>query len=417
MAIFACGLILFLFFRNIRTLKTAQQLLTVSLLIIFIIGLIAITTFLESKGWEYAVAGADMEQHLEAAKAISEGKKWADLSRIGSRFENVGINTIGYFLYAGFLAIMIYVPGILPEGFNIYVTYIFQVVLMLDALVRLSKAYGAILGKSEISKALLLLGLFPAYLITAAQLLRDTYFIWFIAAVLEYVLSTVRIMEKNRVCVKSIIVIFVLSLMAIIIRPYSMIVFVPLVIFYCGKRNLATIANISIAIVLVLGTLLISIAERFQLVGWALGRVDLAETLQFLLFPSIMSQSNYILNWDDYFGVASFLGGANLPGEYYMMAVMNILVFPLVLMGIVLSKKSEIKEIVNWLFASINVTLLYSLTYNTIYTRHKLLIYFPLVFIAIRGYRAIRQRNRILPVVYLLAIAIFVLLILLRTAI
>ncbi len=328
-----------------------------------------------------------MEAHFQGAKALSAGDKWDGLAGYGVRFKKISIDTIGYFLYAEVLSWLIFRATILSVGMNVYLVYIIQSVIMIDALVRFSQAFAIILNKKRISGIFLCLALCVTYAITAYQLLRDSILMWLIAVLLKYVVDAGKKQAQGKIGIdEKYIVATFLVLMCFVFRIYSILITVPLVCYYYGYKKTALGMSLSFAGILALGTAIIQIVRQFTSISWAFGTVEAAETLQFILFPNIFNQTKYLTNWDFYFFDYNYSSGCNVPGVYYLMSIWNVAVIPLAGMGVFNKFRKFGKENTLWLMILLNTAMLYSLSYSVIDTRQKLFMSLPLCFLACRGY-------------------------------
>ena len=344
--------------------------------------------------YQYGIPGADMLAHFQGAKALSEGRSWTELAFIGSRFEEVGISTIGYFIYTTFLAIALYVLPIFSVGINVYLVYVFQIIISVDACIRYNRFYRKNLpGHSKMRTFFILATCIP-FAMQATQLMRDIYYMWFISILLEKVTSyreiskaTLRDRRSKRI-VKRVgfwLSVILLSLICICMRFYSAIVFVPLLLYYTRYKKLGVYSSLTVSAVLLVGLGFIELIRGF--IGgatWAFSPPNLGESIQFLLFPQIFSQSEYILNWGKFF-TSIDVSGCNVPGVYYAMAVWNTFIFPLALFGLLSTLRRDKMENILWGTILLNIVLLYSISYDSIDTRHKFFMMLPLSYFANKG--------------------------------
>ena len=357
--------------------------------------------------YQYGIPGADMLAHFQGAKALSEGRSWTELAFIGSRFEEVGISTIGYFIYTTFLAIALYVLPIFSVGVNVYLVYVFQIIISVDACIRYNRFYRKNLpGHSKMRTFFILATCIP-FAMQATQLMRDIYYMWFISILLEKVTSyreiskaTLRDRRSKRIVKR---VGFWLSV---------------ILLYYTRYKKLGVYSSLTVSAVLLVGLGFIELIRGF--IGgatWAFSPPNLRESIQFLLFPQILSQSEYILNWGKFF-TSIDAGGCNIPGVYYAMAVWNTFIFPLALFGLLSTLRRDKMENILWGTILLNIVLLYSISYDSIDTRHKFFMTLPLCYFANKGVICLNRMDKRLIWFYCVAmISLFALVLLISISI
>jgi len=397
---------------TMRDLSLRSRMAVCLVLIIYIAGLFYYVQIINGAGWQYAIPGADMQAHFEGAKALSEGSAWTDLAAYGVRYEGIGINTIGYFVYAQLLSWLIFALPVVNEATAVYLVYVIQIIIMIDALLRFNRCYRNMLdAKGELS-VFYILAACVTYAITSYQLLRDALLMWSIAAMFDYALQNNRVLShrRERRSRKYYVTMTALGIICVALRFYSAMVFLPVVLFYSGYRRQGLISTIAVMLVLTLGLGLINKIKQFTFVYWSFEAVDIGETIRFLMFPNIINQSTYLLDWNAYFGGYNYLSGCNVPGVYYAMAVWNIVIFPLVGISLVSGNTKQRVENLLWLSILVNVAMLYSISYVNIDTRHKLFMSLPMCFLGYRGFKWLNEKSVLFSATYCFGVCACILL-------
>lgn len=396
---------------TMRDLSPHSRIAVYLAILAYLVGLAYYAKVINGVGWQYAIPGADMQAHFEGAKAISEGSKWSDLAGYGVRYEGIGINTIGYFLYAQVLALMMYTLPVFGEEMNVYIVYVIQIIIMMDAMLRYDRCFRQINNSKRRLSTFFTLALCVTYAITAYQLLRDTFMMWAIAALFDYTirLRNAREMHTRNRTAYLYTVLILLAITCVLLRFYSVIVFLPIVIYYSGHGKIGMATSLSVTVILLVGLEFINIIKQFTFVSWSFETVDIGETIRFLMFPNIVNQSTYLLDWDAYFGGYNYLSGCNVPGVYYAMAVWNVAVFPLVGISLITGNRKQRIENLLWFSILLNVAMLYSISYVNIDTRHKLFMSLPMCFLGYRGFKWLREKSVLFVGSYSIGVCIIVL--------
>lgn len=409
MTVFVLCAVLIMLRHTMRDLNAKSRIAVAAVLTLYLLGLIYYAHIINGAGWQYAIPGADMLAHFEGAKGLSQGKKWSDLAAYGVRFEGIGLNTIGYFVYAQILSWLLFALPIVSEGVGVYLVYVIQIILMVDALLRYNRCYCKIFRAREGIGAFLTLAFCVTYAVTAYQLLRDTLMMWIMAVMFDYIFQDYSVDEtvisnrKGRP-VRYAVNLVLLGLISVVFRFYSAMIFVPVALYYGGHRKLGLISSLSLTAVLLFGLNLIDQIKQLMLVSWSFDTVDVGETIRFLLFPNIVSQSRYLMDWSTYFSGYNYLSGCNVPGVYYAMSVWNMAMYPLAGVSLAASGKDQRIENALWLSILLNVAMLYSISYVNIDTRHKLFMSLPICLLAHRGYQMLRRKSLLLCGLYVGAV-------------
>ena len=391
--------------RNCRVFSNKERAVISTVTVGYLLALIYYTSYIDAQPFSfgYGIPQADMLAHYKGAQAISQGQNWNQLSSIASRYESVGIGTIGYFIYASFLSICVFTLGVFDPGINVFLVYVLQMILSIDACVRYGRFYSAVIPKSKVFVATIVLITCAPYAIQAFQLMRDVYYMWLIALLLEKVVSQKTIKSESalqggnpRKQFLDIITgrkaaLVLIAALCVLLRVYSLMVFLPLVLYYTSHRKGALAVAGALSLVLAVGSGAIDILRQVVGVTWTLSAPNIVECVSFLLFPNIFNQTEYLLHWDQYFYAGIDISGCNVPGVYFAMALWNVVVIPMALVGVVESFKKNKYECITWLLILINVLMLYSVSYDSIDTRHKFFMSIPICFFAVCGYVKIRS--------------------------
>ena len=145
--------------RNCRVFSNKERAVISTVTVGYLLALIYYTSYIDAQPFSfgYGIPQADMLAHYKGAQAISQGQNWNQLSSIASRYESVGIGTIGYFIYASFLSICVFTLGVFDPGINVFLVYVLQMILSIDACVRYGRFYSAVIPKSKVFVATIVL--------------------------------------------------------------------------------------------------------------------------------------------------------------------------------------------------------------------------------------------------------------------
>lgn len=418
-------------YRNIKTMPQKDRFRVWLTVCIYLLAMAYYTNYINNQptSFGYGIPQADMLAHFRGAEALSQGYSWEDLSLVATRFEDVGINTLGYFFYTTFLSLCIFVLPIFDVGTNVYLVYVFQIILSVDACVRFDRFYRKCMPEQKKHTAFYILVCCVPFVVQACQLMRDIYYMWMIAVLLEFVQKhygakgfassekhiVFRDSKHNLLQTKTIYSVVLLLLMALCVclRFYSAIVFLPPVLYYSGKKKLGATISILVSVVLVAGIGILNALREMIGIPWEFTAPDMNESIQFFMFPSIVNQSKYLLNWYYYFGNTIDISGCNVPGVYYAMSVWNIWIIPLAALGMITAFRKHKAEIIMWGTILLNIVMVYSVTYDAIDTRHKFFMVLPLCFLALRGSLWVKKKSALLYLAYnglVILLVVFILL-------
>lgn len=416
MIIFFLIAIIYILKNDVKTFMQKDTFKVLTIFFLYSCFMIYYITYINAHSFTvgYGIPGADMLAHYSGAKFMSQGASWADLSIVANRFESIGISSIGYFIYTTFVYITCFWGNIIPSGFCIYMLYLFQIFLSIDTCVKFSKTFAFENKKIKPMQYICVLVFCIPYAVQACQLMRDIYFMWFMSILLE---TTVSYKCENSTNSQKRVIFFVkiisLFLICILLRSYSILIALPLFLYYYDKKKLATIVAVVEFGVVTIGTGFLILIREYLGVFWNIVKPDLIESMSFLLFPSIINQTKYILNWKYYFGDFLDAGGCNVPGVYFIMSVWNTIMIPFALVDLPLNWKKSKEKIVTHTLILLTVVVLYSVTYSTIDTRHKLFMSIPITCLGVEGYfdccEKIRGFNIVIPFVFLVCFVFIIL--------
>lgn len=383
-----------MFVADMRILSRRDRMTVCGVLLLYLVAMVYYVSFINKQPFAYGfgIPQADMLDHFRGAMALAKGEKWTDLAKIAVRFEGIGISTIGYFIYTSFISWCIFLMPILPTGINVYLIYVFQTFISLDTCLRFAKFVSREYQYPKTIHVFLMLALCVPYLVQAFQLMRDVYYMWAIVSLLVLVstpkqqkpaVDTARTLYRFKIA-------FLLAL-SVAMRYYSLLLTVPLLLFYSGRKNLAVYAALGELGVLLVGGSVVNILKDMVGLPWKITAPELKESIQFFLFPNIFNQSRYLWYWKAQFGTTIDVSGCNVPGVYYVMSVWNIWVIPLAAAGIVGNWNKKKQEIIVWTSILLSVVLLYSITYDAIDTRHKFFMSLPICFLAVNGIPIVKK--------------------------
>ncbi len=368
---------------------------------------------------------ADMLEHFKGAEALAKGAKWSDLSSVAPRFSKIGISTIGYFLYTTFLAVCIFEFKVFSIEINVYLIYFFQLLLSIDTSIKLNYVFNSIIekkGKKNEFNFFMAFAVCIPFIVQASQLMRDVYYMWFIALIFELVIKYKEnitkqkgVLQKEGVLSKNTIkricfclALSFLSFICICIRFYSVVVFFPLVFYFLGKNNISFLVSCGLIAMLIVGTAVLQVVKNYVGIPWEISNPDYRESLRFLLFPNIINQTDYLLHWKQTFGNTIDVGGCNVPGVYYFMSIWNIGFMPLTIVGTIENIKHEYKDRLTWFLILISIVFIYSITYDSIDNRHKFFMSLPICYLAGRGYNYLSRKFKYFGLVYGIVILLIV---------
>lgn len=404
-----------MFVADMRILSRRDRMTVWVVFLMYLCAMVYYVSYINKQPFAYGfgIPQADMLDHFRGAVALAKGAKWRDLSKIAVRFEEIGIGSIGYFLYTTFISWCIFVLPILPTGINVYLIYVFQTFISLDTCLRFAKYVSREYKYPKTITVFLILALCVPYLVQAFQLMRDVYYMWAIVSLLVLVsmpkqqkptVDTARTLYRFKIA-------FLLAL-SVAMRYYSLLLTIPLLLYYSSRKNLAVYVALGELVILLVGGSIVNVLKNMVGLPWKITAPELKESIRFLLFPNILNQSRYLWYWKEQFGATIDVSGCNVPGVYYAMSVWNIWILPLVAAGIVGDWKRKKQEIIVWTSILLSVVLLYSITYNAIDTRHKFFMSLPMCYLAVKGFTTVKKWIPML--VYNAAIIMVVILILFR---
>ena len=410
-------------YANIKDLPSGDRRKVWLFVFVYLILMGYYTNFINQQptSFGYGIPQADMLAHYRGAEAISRGYSWSELSTVATRFEEVGLNTVGYFIYTSFLYVCLFVLPVFDVGTNIYLVYVFQILLSVDTCVRYNRFFRRCIPEVRSNTGLYILICCVPFVVQACQLMRDIYYMWMIALLFEaiqkgqYIKNHVSVNQQIRIpslnglelilrWLRRNWLLLLAMTMCVLLRFYSVIVFLPPALYYSNRKKLGVMTSFCISAALLLGVSVINILREQLGIPWTFASPDLGESIQFFLFPNIINQSKYLFNWQFYFGDTIDISGCNVPGVYYAMSVWNIWAIPLMFIGFAAKFRKYKWEHLMWGTILLNTVLTYSMVYPSIDTRHKFFMAIPMCFLALRGITWLKQKGRILFYSYNLAV-------------
>lgn len=386
----------FVFLINVTKCGKRLTIFYFTMAIVYILSCITLNLYLETSiGWEYGVAGADLEAYFKTATALHDGIPLDQLGLIDFRFE-YKFSNIGYFIYTFIIYLQLYLPTIFDIHVSLYILYITQIFIALISVLNISIFFKRKYNISMWISSLILLTCLSIFQSTSV-LMRDIWILFLISLLLK--MCTLE--KKHYILGIAIIVATAL------LRNYSLILTIPIFFAYlCEKKKVGIIVSLLTTVVLLFGGPIIQIFADLSNVGWTFDySFDIMNIINYLALPNIINQSYNVLNITP--GFHSVFGG-NTEVGYYLLSLWNLFIYPLALIGIVyLLKNNDRTHIFMWLLALLNVALLYGIFYDgSSEPRHKLMILCSLVFFASNGCVALKKESKQLPLLYFATVSI-----------
>lgn len=401
---------------DLKRIPQKDQFRVWGMFIVYIFAMIYYVSYINNQPFSfgYGIPGADMLAHFKGAEMLAKGADWLQLSAIATRFDNIGFGTIGYFLYTSFISLCIYGLPIFSIEINVYLVYVLQILVSLDTCLRFGFLVSSEYKSTKVISVFTMLSLCVPFMVQAFQLMRDVYYMWAMVSLLLAVSQSQgddTIQERKSIIkTKYYLKIGLLLAMSFVLRFYSLVLTIPLMFYYSGRKKLALYVVLGEIGVLLLGLNMIDIIKHIVGLQWNITSPELEECVQFLLFPNIFNQSSYLWHWSQQFGTQIDISGCNVPGVYYAMSVWNVWILPLAIVGVLSQWKEKKEEIIIWMGILLSVVMIYSITYNTIDTRHKFFMSLPMCYLAFKGTESLKK---ILPMsIYNLGMSVVVIIIL-----
>ena len=291
-----------LVYKRAKEYGSRDRVMIYSVFVLYVIAMIYYCNYVNSiANIGMGIPGADMLAHFRGAEKLSEGLGWKSLAVIASRYEAVGITTIGYFLYTALLRILIFTFPILSTEANVYCVYIIQITFALNAAMRLSSAYSTLSPKNNGRlNYFLFVALCAPYMVQSSQLMRDIYYMFFLSIVIEILVKNYYVedsaerhllgeLEKHRM--RFYLVLFVLMAISILMRFYVAMIVLPIFLYYTKHEKIGMISSLTISVILIAGGSVVNLLKTVLGVPWDFGSFTIGEFLYFFLFPNVMNQS------------------------------------------------------------------------------------------------------------------------------
>lgn len=397
MGIILVGIGLFLFENRVRKSGSKAALVLNLALVVYVIFSIILNDYLQYVyGWDYGVAGVDLKAHFNGALALSKGVKIQDLRYVAPRFK-MSISGITYIIYAVIVQIVSFSPVIVSYRFSLHLMYTLQIMIAILGADNICRLFPKQNGEYNYR---LLLGIVSCVCVAqqAALLMRDIWVFYLLTLILKDSFDN----TKNTA------VIVVLSLICAVLRAYSLIIIIPILMWkYTKKVKWGIISSGAITGFFLAGQNIIRAFAVWFGVKWEFGfNYDFVAIIRYILFPNIISQTYNVQHMLT--GYHANFGG-NTEWIYYLLACWNVWIYPLAIYGMykVFTRREKKCEGIVWLGQIVNISLLYSAFYNSVSEpRHKLLIIFGLLYFFNEGIKRISKKAM---AVYSYAVIIFLL--------
>lgn len=398
MGLIILGIFLCFFHKRIQEISNKEKMCAVILLGLLIVFSIILNRYLEAAfGWEYGIPGADMTAHYEGARAIADGTKLEDLGLVNSRFA-LRFSNIGYIVYAYFLAIVSFMPVIISVRVSLQIMYIIQAVVATCAIINITDFFAGNNKKARRS-IILMLSFCICIAQMAAVLMRDIWILLFISLLMRECKK-----EKPRIwaCV-------ILLALNAVLRPYSLVIVVPIfVAYYLKKKKEAIIILIAICAVFFVGRTIVDSVAVYMHILWEYSyNFSWDRLYAFFFFPNIISQSANVQHMTT--GYHAIHGG-NSEWIYYLLACWNVYTMPIMGYGVVQCiRKKKFEETVLWGAMILAIALIYAVFYGSVSEpRHKLMLLYSYSFFYVEGSIKMKLKAKI---IYFLAVTMLLLIV------
>lgn len=394
MGLILCGASLIYFKRNWKRRFKQLGYSPVFMLFLFFVSSVVMNLFQEFvQEWPngitsgYHHVGTDLIYHFDAAKALASGQSLTSLARIAERFE-FRFSNITYFLYVILLQMIVFTPVIITEQFSLTLFYTIQSIFAITACMNVAD-YFARVDSSYSPKTIRLIWWLQILCISIFQstnlLMRDVWIYYFLS-----VLMQCSIPGKKMHHWKCWLLIIFLS----VLRSYSLILTLPVYVYGFNKR-LSAIGSLMIAAGFFVGeTLLVFLSSKMNVLWEVDYSVQIMDTLQFLLAPNILNQTQNLLMKSD--AVYKGTTACNHIFIYYLLSIWNIAVLPLSLIGAgKMFFHKRWNELCVFGLLAVNPIFLYSIFYDGVSEpRHKLMILPATAFLAAIALKDVTPRTR-----------------------
>lgn len=385
MSLLCVGILFIALAKKIKKYSSKLKFLIFFFLIIYVIGLLAYTNFLIQKGYQYGIPGADMKEHFDAALYISKGYKWSELFDLtgASRFR-VSIDTFSYYVYSLIISILLFFPKIINTQISLYLVYFAQILLAILSIINFVEFFSKKYSNVKKEYIILMCFSFIPFAIQSYQLMRDIILMYFISCFLAVLDS-----ENNK---KKYIALAVLVAICFFLRTYSVIITIPVLVYYSTSKKAGIFMVIAISCAFCFALPLLKFFASFTNVSWQLQKANFKEVIQFILFPNVINQFKYLLNWNLYFKNETYMSGCNVPGIYFICSLWNAIIYILCALNVFKINKKRAFDISFWGIILINISILYSINYDAIDTRHRLMMFPSWMIISLCGLQAIQKK-------------------------
>lgn len=361
-------------------------------LIFAIITIVLFNLYVEySVGWKYGVPFDDDSSWIfKAAEAMSKGSKWDVLYKLVSSDWDLtnralSLSNLGQYIYATIIRFCLYSPVVFDLHINIYLVYLAQLMLLsigiINVIIELDvyggRYFNKIPAKSSLFYAIMF---YPIVVFNAGKMMREALYIFCILEVFHYFLVYVNSRKISKIFI-------LFSLLALIIRPNTIVLILPLCLYMYLGDKIAVISNTVIFVIFMVGTLIIN--RIMAIVGWSysFGEMNLTEMLHLFLFPNIINQ------FKDFITIFSSPSWQTV--LYFFQSLWNIPYIILMTTGILNHKDKKLTKL--FIMIIVNALAIYSLAYNidSFTPRYKLIYFIPQLYFVYTGMCYMKNKIRL----------------------
>lgn len=375
------GIVLWMLKNRMRQFGKGRRQRIWFLIIGYILLMVAYEWYVEyAVGHKYGIPTDDDTRWIfVAATALSDGASVDELMylTLNNSFDAYNrvltLNNLGQYLYAFWVYAAVYLPTIFSVRINLFFVYLIQIIVMFICAIDLTNLFRRITSKSleeefsfwPVFGAIICC---PLLVFNSFKLLRETWYFFFMVQLIS------KAAQKREF--GSLKYVYMYAFMCFLLRPLSLVYFVPLIVYYCFDKHLGKMVALGCLGIMVCGTTLVQTVGR--LVGWNyhIGEVSISDIIHFLMFPNIFNQIPLFLEIGDNPSWVTLL--------YFFQSVWNIVYVVVMLFGILLSGKRHLDRTF-WLTMLINCLMIYSIPYNieNLTPRYKLIYFIPMMYFCV----------------------------------
>lgn len=342
-------------------------------------------------GWKYGVPFDDDSRWIfKASEAINNGEKWNRLYRLVSRDwditnRSLSITNLGQYLYATIISFCLYHPVLFDLHINIYLVYVTQLMLISVSVIDVAMEIEGLYKKSykklpSITFVFFILLFYPMVIFNAGKMIREAIYIFSMLEVFAYFINYLAFGKLNKFFI-------MYSLLFVLIRPMSIIIVIPLLLWIILGDVIAISSNLVIMAILMVGTVIIN--KVMSIIGWSysLGEVSISELIHLFIFPNILNQ------FGDFLMMFSHPSWQTI--VYFFQSFWNIPFIFFMIIGILNPKYKKLSFLLFTIF--INSMSIYSISYSigNFTPRYKLIYFIPQIYFVYIGLCTIKNKIRI----------------------